>query len=128
MATNIAFGIYAKDHASGTFGKVGHSADLAGGKMRKFGSAAKVGFTAMAAGTAIAGIAAYKFAKGAMEDQAAASKLALQLKNSAGATKGQVAATEAWITAQGKALGVTDDELRPALGRLVTATGDVDQA
>jgi hypothetical protein len=128
VATNIAFGLYAKDHASGTFAKVGHSADLTGGKMRKMGAAAKVGFTALAAGAAIAGIAAFKFAKGAMEDQQAAAKLALQLKNSAGATKGQVAATEQWITAQGKALGVADDDLRPALSNLVTATHDVGKA
>ena len=66
--------------------------------------------------------------QGAIEDEAAQKKLEQQLKNSAGATKGQVSAVEDWISAQGKALGVTDDELRPALSKLVTATKDVGEA
>jgi hypothetical protein len=60
-----------------------------------------------------------------MEDQKAQVILARQLKNSAGATKGQTAAVEDWISKQGVALGITDDELRPALGKLVAVTHDV---
>jgi phage-related minor tail protein len=81
-----------------------------------------------AAGFVAVGAGALKLAQGAAEDAAAQTRLATTLKNSAGATKGQVAATESWITAQGKALGVTDDELRPALGALATATGSVGKA
>jgi hypothetical protein len=55
MATTLAFDVIARDHASGTFNKVGNSADGLGGKMKNF---AKVG----AAGLAIAGAAAGKFA------------------------------------------------------------------
>ena len=63
--------------------------------------------------------------KAAMEDEAAQKTLAKALKQTAGATDEQVASTEAWITKQGKALGVADDKLRPALQTLSNATGDV---
>jgi phage-related protein len=72
--------------------------------------------------------AAIEFGKAAAEDQAAADQLALALKNNAGASKESIAATEDWITAQGKALGVSDDQLRPSLAILARATGDVAQA
>lgn len=91
---------------------------------RALGAATKVA----AVGFAAAGVAAYKATKAAAEDEAAQSKLAQTLKTGAGASKAQVAATEKWISAQGKALGVTDDELRPALGKLATATGSVSKA
>jgi len=74
------------------------------------------------------GVALFDATKGAIEDDAAQKKLALQLMNSAGATDAQIAATETWISTQGKALGVTDDDLRPALARLVSQTHDVTKA
>ena len=74
------------------------------------------------------GIALFDATKGAIEDDAAQKKLALQLMNSAGATDAQIAATENWISTQGRALGVTDDDLRPALARLVSQTHDVTKA
>lgn len=91
----------------------------------KVGKAAALG---LGAGLVVGGAALVKMTQGAIEDEAAQAKLAKQLKNSADATKGQIAATEEWISAQGVALGVTDDELRPALSKLVTATGDVGEA
>jgi phage-related protein len=63
--------------------------------------------------------------KSAVEDQQGQARLATALKNTAGATDGQVASVEKWITAQGKALGVADDDLRPALAKLSAATHDV---
>jgi len=54
--------------------------------------------------------------------------LARQLFISAGATDDSIKATEDWISAQGRALGVTDDQLRPSLSRLVTQTHDVAKA
>ena len=66
--------------------------------------------------------------KSAIEDEAAQTKLATTLKNVTGATDAQIAATESYITQQGLALGITDDELRPALERLTRATGDVEEA
>lgn len=86
--------------------------------------AAGVAAVGLAAGAA----AAVSFAKAAAEDEQSASTLAQALKNTAGATDQQVAAAEKWIAAQGKALGVADDQLRPALASLATATGDVAKA
>jgi len=94
----------------------------------KLQGVASVAGKALAGGLVAAGVAAVKLAKGAAEDSAAASRLAQTMQKTAGATKGQIAATEDWITAQGKAKGVADDELRPALSKLVTATHDVGKA
>jgi hypothetical protein len=66
--------------------------------------------------------------KGAMEDAKAQAELARQLEYSAGATDKQIAAAEDWISAQGRLLGVTDDELRPALASLSRVTYDVEEA
>ena len=68
------------------------------------------------------------FAKAAADDAQAATVLATTLKNTTNATNTQIASVEKFITAQGRLLGVTDDELRPALGKLVTATGDITKA
>lgn len=96
-----------------------------GATLAKVGKVAAIG---LGAGLAVAGVAAVKFGKAAMEDQQAAALLEGQLQRSAGATKAQTAEVEKWITKQGIAKGVADDDLRPALGRLVTATGDVGKA
>lgn len=95
------------------------------------GRLAKVGMVAggvLATGLAAAGAAAVQMGKNAAEDEAAQRRLAVALQNTAGATRSQVADVEKWISAQGKALGVTDDKLRPAFQRLVQATGDVGEA
>jgi hypothetical protein len=79
---------------------------------------------------ALAGIsvAAVDFAKAAAQDEQAAAIFAKTLRNTTKATDAQVQATEDWIAKQGKLLGVTDDQLRPSLGKLVTATKDVTKA
>ena len=98
------------------------------------GFGAKAGFAikkaTIPATAAIAGLAAGLFdaAKGAMEDAAAQDLLANNLRKATGATDAQIAANEDWITAQGKLLGITDDELRPVLGRMAKATGSVTKA
>lgn len=96
-----------------------------GGKMAKVG---KIAATGLAAGVAVAGVALFKMGQAAIEDAAGQARLAKAMQNAAGASKSQIAATEDWITAQGKALGVADDDLRPALEKLVVATGDVGKA
>jgi len=85
---------------------------------------------AIPAAAALGGLGAALFdaTKGAMEDAAAQKQLSLALKNSTGATDAAVAATEDWISAQGQALGVTDDDLRPALAKLARQTHDVAEA
>jgi hypothetical protein len=66
--------------------------------------------------------------KAAAEDAQGQALLAKSMTNAAGASKAQIAATEDWITKTSQATGVTDDELRPALGSLVRATGNVEQS
>lgn len=128
MAGSVSLDIIARDRASDTFTRVGRSADQSAGRFRRLGAAAKVAGLGLAAGAGAAAVLAAKLAKGAMEDEAAAKKMAVAFRNNAGATKAQIAATEDWISAQGLAKGVADDDLRPALGKLVAATHDVGKA
>lgn len=95
-------------------------------------SVATAAARAAAAGAALgAGFAIYaglNFAEAAANDAQQAAILARTLTQAAGANKAGVAAAEDWITAQGKALGIADDDLRPALGKLAVATGSVAEA
>ncbi len=131
-STSVVFDILARDRASDKFDNLGRSAEHSTGKMSKLGTvakgAAKTGVLALAVGAGFAVKGLYDMTKSAIEDEAAQKKLENALKNNANATDSQVGSVEKWISAQGKALGVTDDELRPALGRLVTATKDVGKA
>jgi hypothetical protein len=98
------------------------------------GVGAKTGFALkkafLPATAAVTALAAGLFdaAKGAIEDEAAAKELARSLRQTAGATDAVIASTENWITEQGKLLGVTDSELRPALSKLTRATGNVEES
>ena len=96
-----------------------------GNKATEFGKKAALAF-------AVAGAAALKFAfdavKAAAEDQAAQELLAKTIEATTAATAAQVKGVEAYITKTSIAIGVTDDELRPAFSRLVRSTKDVDEA
>lgn len=82
--------------------------------------------TAAAGGLAVAfGVSAVK---AAIDDQKAQKQLQIALKNTTKATDKQIGKVEDWISAQGRLLGVTDDELRPALAKLVRVTGDVNKS
>ena len=81
-----------------------------------------------AAGLVAVGAALFDATKGAIEDAAAQDKLAGVIERVTGATDAQIKANEDWISTQGKLLGISDDELRPVMGRLVKATGDVTKA
>lgn len=74
------------------------------------------------------GAAAVDFAKAAIEDAASSDLLAGQLQRVTGATDAGVAAADKYITALSMQVGIADDQLRPALGKLATATGDVSKA
>jgi hypothetical protein len=63
--------------------------------------------------------------KAAAADQKSQKQLALALQKTTKASKAQLQATEAWITKTQFATGVADDELRPALAKLVRVTGSV---
>lgn len=85
---------------------------------------------AIPAAAALAGVGAALFdaTKGAMEDAAAQATLARNLKATTGATDAQIQANENWISSQGQLLGVSDEQLRPAITKLATATGSLSKA
>jgi len=100
-----------------------------GDKISKFGKIAGAAFLAAgAAAVAYAGKLAVDGVKAAIEDEAAQLRLAASLKNVTGATDAQIAATEDYILQTSLATGVTDDELRPSLDRLVRSTQNVSEA
>jgi len=100
-----------------------------GGKLGNFAKVAGAAFAAAgAAAAAYAGKLLVDGVKAAIEDEAAQAKLATTLGNVTGATKAQIAATEDYITKTAIAFGVTDDELRPSLDRLVRSTKNVEEA
>lgn len=131
-STSVVFDILARDRASDKFDHLANSADGTTTKMSKLTgvmkTAGKAAAYGLGAGLVVAGGAAVKFAQAAADDQQQAELLKGALERNADATAGQVAAVETWITAQGRAKGVADDDLRPALSRLVTATHDVGDA
>jgi hypothetical protein len=96
------------------------------------GKVGKMVGAAFVAAAAAAGAYAVKIGiegvKAAIEDEKAQTQLALALENATGATKAQIAATEQSILQMSLATGVADDQLRPALGRLVRSTGDITKA
>ena len=96
-----------------------------GDKATEFGKKAALAF-------AVAGAAALAFAgdavKAAAQDQAAQEKLAETIRATTNATASQVKGVEDYITKTSIAVGVADDQLRPAFSRLVRSTQDVEEA
>jgi len=97
-----------------------------GDKISDFGKKAGLVFAAAAAA---AGAYAAKLAidgvKSALADEQAQLRLADALRTATGATDAQIRATEDYISQTSLAVGIADDELRPAFQRLSIATGDV---
>jgi tetratricopeptide (TPR) repeat protein len=85
---------------------------------------------ALVAAAAAAGAFAIKMGadgvKAAMENERTASALAKTLENLGKAH--EAAGVEQFIAQLESSTGIVDDDLRPALGRLLIATGDVDEA
>jgi hypothetical protein len=98
----------------------------------KIGKTGKMIGAAFVAAAAAAGAYAVKIGiegvKAAIEDEKAQTQLALALENATGATTAQIAATEQSILQMSLATGVADDQLRPALARLVRSTSDTEKA
>jgi hypothetical protein len=96
-----------------------------GDKATEFGKKAALAF-------AVAGTAALAFAadavKAAAQDALAQEKLAETIRATTNATTAQIAGVEEYITATSIAVGITDDELRPAFSRLVRSTKDTEEA
>jgi hypothetical protein len=100
-----------------------------GDKIGKFGKIAGAAFAAAGvAAVAYAGKLAIDGVKAAIEDEAAQLRLATSLKNVTGATDAQIKSTEDYILKTSLAKGITDDELRPSLDRLVRSTKSVEEA
>ena len=117
------------DNFTKNLNKADNDVQTFGGKVSDFGKKAGLAFAAAgAAAVAYAGKLAIDGVQSAIADAAAQEKLALTLKNVTGATEGQIAATEDYITKTSLAFGVTDDELRPSLERLARATGNLEKA
>ena len=117
------------DNLNKSLKTAGKDVETFGDKMGKVGKMVGAAFVAAAAA---AGAYAIKIGvegvKAAIADEKAQTQLALALENATGATKAQIAATEQSILQMSLATGVADDDLRPALGRLVRSTGDITQA
>ena len=95
----------------------------------------KAGAVAGAAAFAALGAAAYQagqqlvgFARMAAEDEKAQKQLALSIRASTKATDAQIASVEDYIDVTQRAVGVADDELRPAYARIIRSTRDFDKA
>ena len=99
--------------------------ETVGDQFTAFGKKAALAFAA-------AGAAIGAYAKVAIENAAADEKaqrnLALTIENTTTATAAQIAGVEKYISTTSVAIGITDDELRPAFGRLVRSTKDVEEA
>jgi len=98
----------------------------------KLDDALKVGAAAFLAVGAAAATMAVKIGvdavKAAIEDEKAQISLAQTLRNTTKATDQQVAAVEDYIDKTARATGITDDQLRPSLDRLVRSTNDITKA
>lgn len=66
--------------------------------------------------------------RGAMQDQKAQIQLERSIRNTTNATSAQISGLSSFIRETQFSTGVLDDQLRPALNRLVLATGDVEKS
>jgi hypothetical protein len=100
-----------------------------GSKLGDFGKKAAAAFAiAAAAAVAYAGKLAIDGVKSAIEDEKAQALLAGTLRNVTKATNNQIAAVESYITKTSLATGITDEQLRPSLDRLLRSTESVSEA
>ena len=99
---------------------------------KNFANAGKKIAKAFGVAALAAGALAVKLGKDGVEaaiaDQKSQALLANALRNTTGANELAIASVEDYITAQQRAVAVTDDELRPSLSTLLNATKDVTQA
>jgi hypothetical protein len=91
-------------------------------RVSDFGKKAALAFAAAAAAIGAFAIASVK---AAAEDEAGQKKLEETIRNTTSATADQIAGIDKYVTAQSIATATTDDVIRPALSRLLRATGDL---
>lgn len=98
-------------------------------KLGDFSKKAGLAFAAAGAAAALyAGKLLVDGVKSAIEDEAAQASLAKTLGNVTGATNDQISAVEEQIKKNQLLFGVSDQQLRPSLERLLRATKDVSEA
>lgn len=90
-----------------------------------FGKKAALAFTVAATAATAFAVSAVK---NALADESAQRKLAETLQASTTANEAQIKSVGDWIDKTSIAIGVTDDQLRPAFSRLVRSTNDVQKA
>ena len=91
-------------------------------RVSDFGKKAALAFAAAAAAIGAFAIASVK---AAAADEASQKKLEETIRNTTAATADQIAGIDKYVTAQSIATATTDDVIRPALSRLLRATGDL---
>ena len=96
-----------------------------GDQFEAFGKKAALAFAAAAAAIGAFAVASVK---AAAEDEAGQKKLEETIRNTTNATAEQIAGIDKYVTAQSIATATTDDVIRPALSRLLRATGDLNEA
>ena len=96
--------------------------DNSASRISDFSKKAAIAFAA--AGAAV-GAFAISAVKAAAEDETAQTKLQETIRNTTNATAEQIAGIDKYVTAQSIATATTDDVIRPALSRLLRATGDL---
>jgi hypothetical protein len=84
---------------------------------------AAIGAAAFQAGQQLLG-----FARMAADDEKGQKQLAASIRASTKATDAQIASVEDYIDVTQRAVGVADDELRPAYARIIRSTRDFDKA
>jgi ElaB/YqjD/DUF883 family membrane-anchored ribosome-binding protein len=109
------------ERAKADFQKLEKTSEKVGFAMKKafLPATAALGALTAAAGASL---------KAAVADAAQQDELARQITAVTGATEAQIAANEQFIAQMELAVAVSDAQLRPALGNLVRATGDVTEA
>ena len=96
-----------------------------GDQFEAFGKKAALAFAVAAAAIGAFAVASVK---AAAEDEAGQKKLEETIRNTTSATAEQIASIDKYVTAQSIATATTDDVIRPALSRLLRATGDLTEA
>jgi hypothetical protein len=95
---------------------------------KTLGDFAKKAAVAFAAVAGAATAFAVSSIKNALADEAAQRKLEETLRATTTANEAQIKSVGDWIDKTSIAIGVTDDNLRPAFARLVRSTNDVEEA
>jgi hypothetical protein len=103
----------------------GKDTESIGDQFTAFGKKTALAFAA--AGAAI-GAFAVDSIKNAAADEKAQRLLAMTIENTTAATAEQIKGVEQYISKTSIAIGITDDELRPAFARLTRSTKDVEEA